>query len=65
MAAEQYRPAPLDDTAVRDIRSLEDDLGRVVVALQPPKTPAALSDDDLARLQEVEQRLGVVIVAYE
>ncbi|MCG8588390.1 MAG: hypothetical protein MJE66_03795 [Proteobacteria bacterium] len=60
-----YHVAPLDESKLADVQALERQLGRVVVALEPDRTPAALSEDDLARLREAEARLGIVLVAYE
>ena len=59
-----YHPAPLDAAALDSIHSLEADLGKVVVALEPDR-PAALTEAEVHRLRSMEERLGVVIVAYE
>ncbi|MDJ0848826.1 MAG: hypothetical protein QNK04_10645 [Myxococcota bacterium] len=61
----QYHPANLDEAGLETLRGLESDIGAVAVALEAQAPPADLSDEQVARLKEVEQRLGVVIVAYD
>ncbi|GJL82375.1 MAG: hypothetical protein DHS20C01_20090 [marine bacterium B5-7] len=58
-------PAPLDTTALNEIKHLEEEIGSVVVALEPMPAYANLDNDQLQRLRETEQRLGVVMVAYD
>ncbi len=65
MAFTNYHCAPVTESGVEEIHSLESDLGKVVLALKPHAPIARLSKTQVARLTEVEQRLGVVIVAYE
>ena len=63
--ASRFQPARLDDSALNEVKSLEDDLGKVVVALERSATVAELSPDELDRVKGAEDRLGVVIVAYD
>lgn len=65
MALMNFHCAPLTESGVEEIHSLESDLGKVVLALKPGAPIARLSKEQLARLTDLEQRLGVVIVAYE
>ncbi len=58
-------PARLDDAALDELRHLEEEMGTVLVALNPAPTLAELSDDKLERLRQAESRLGVVMVAYD
>ncbi len=61
----KYHPSNLADDALDEVRSLEAELGKVVVALEPDIPPAELSDEQVARIQAVEKKLGVVIVALD
>lgn len=64
MTAPELRPATLDDTALDDVRRLEDRLGSPVVAYEADSPFAALSADQLAEIQRVESTLGVRLLAY-
>jgi hypothetical protein len=64
MTAPELRPAALDDTALDDVRRLEQTLGIPVVAYEPESPFAALSADQLAEVQRVESTLGVRLLAY-
>ncbi len=57
-------PAKLDDTTLEEIRNLEKEMDTVLVALDPVPSLADLSQADLEKLRQAEQRLGVVMVAY-
>ena len=65
MTFTNYHPAHLGESRLRTVQSLESNLGKVVVALQPDAPTARLTGNELTNLKEIEQRLGVVIVAYE
>lgn len=62
---EKYHPATLVDERLDEVRSLEAELGKVVVALEPDAPVAELSEEQVARVQALEEKLGVVIVAYD
>lgn len=62
---DHYHPSNLGDQGLNEVKSLEAELGKVVVALEPDIPPAELDDEQLARIQAVEKKLGVVIVAYD
>lgn len=47
-----------------EVRALEEEVGRWIVALEPAR-PSELSEDQLKRLQKVEMELGVILLAYE
>ncbi len=63
--ARNLNPARLDDSTLAEIRNLENEMGKVLVALDPVPGYAELSAEQLQKLRDVEQRLGVVMVAYE
>lgn len=54
-----------DARPIEKIRALEQDLGAVVLVLEPAYRPAVLTNDQLKRLAELEQELQVALVAYE
>jgi hypothetical protein len=64
MTASDLRPAALDDSAMTELRRLEDRLGTPVVAYEAESPYAALSDDQLAEVQRAESTLGVRLIAY-
>lgn len=64
MTAPELRPAALDDTALDDVRRLEEQLGTPVVAYETRSPFAALSADQLEEVKRVESSLGVRLLAY-
>lgn len=61
----QYRPAEIDDAKVEEIRNLESELGKTVVAVESEPEPASMTPAQLDRLKQAEEGMGVVLVAYE
>lgn len=57
--------ANLKPEAVEKLKSLEAELGKVVVAYDQPKRPATLTENQVHRLQQLEVELGVCLLAYE
>ena len=57
--------AQLDEAKLARLRALENELGTVIVALEPQHPLAALSDAQLNRLRALEQEMGVVLLVYE
>jgi nitrate reductase NapAB chaperone NapD len=55
----------LDDTAVAEIQALEQETGKLILAYYTPPVPADLSQEQLEKLQNIENRLCVRLVAYE
>jgi hypothetical protein len=64
MSSPNLRPADLADDAIARINSLEERLGGTVVAYAAESPYAALTEAQLADLQQAEQELGVRLVAY-
>jgi hypothetical protein len=54
----------LDKSALQALQSLEQEFDLTMVAVEQDPQPAHLTDDQLARLKELESKLGVSIVAY-
>ncbi len=63
--ASQYHPAQISDQELEVIQTLEDDIDKVIVAVEPEPKFAELSESELANLQQAEKKLGVVMLAYE
>jgi hypothetical protein len=47
------------------LRALENELGKMVVAVEPQTTVADLSRDELTRLQQAEREMGLILLAYD
>ncbi|MCC6555149.1 MAG: hypothetical protein IT372_19465 [Polyangiaceae bacterium] len=54
-----------DPQKIEKIRALEQDLGGIVVVLEPKLELAKLSKEQMDRLRAVERDLSVVLVAYD
>ena len=65
MANSSYAPASLDDSKLECLQGLEDQLGKVLVALEPRAPLAGLSEAELAKVKEAEEQLGVVLLAFD
>lgn len=61
----RFEPARLDEATTNRIRSLEEDLQCLVVALEVKAPYAKLSHDQCKKLQHIEGELGVSLVAYQ
>ena len=57
-------PAAISDEQIEKIRSLESEIGKVLLAVEKPKQFANLSEDQLKELKKTEDSLGCVVVAY-
>jgi len=56
--------SPLDPDGVAELQALERETGRTLLAFSAlPVVSDELGDDELARIRELEQRLGVMLVA--
>ena len=62
--ASQYKPATISDNDLEQIKSLEKGLDKVIVAVEQKQSFAELSDAELSELQKAEEKLGVVMLAY-
>ncbi len=55
----------LDEQRLAKLKALEQELGTVVVAVEPQTQVAELPPDKLRRLQEAEKEMGVILLAYK
>ncbi len=60
----KIRIAKLDEPTLDKIRVMEEELGAPILALEPYLPAAALTPDQVARLQQLEKELGVILLAY-
>lgn len=58
-----YVWANLDTEGRKTVQTLEDKLGKRILAIYPDFVPAEISDDELRQIQEVEKKLKVDLVA--
>ena len=63
--ASKYQPANISDQELDQIKDLEQDMEKVIVAVEPKPQFARLSENELTDLQQAEKKLGVVMLAYE
>ena len=64
MSLENFHVASIEAPALEELQSLGQELGVVLVAVEPDPQPATLDAEQLARLQALEQRMGKVVLAY-
>ena len=55
----------LDEEAVGEIQSLEQETGKRILAFYSPPIAADLSNEQLTKLKKLEERLCVRLVAYD
>lgn len=65
MASTHYYPAHLTREQLESLLTLERELGKTVVALQPDSQVSRLDETELDRVKRMEDALGVVLVAYD
>jgi hypothetical protein len=57
--------ANLDEAGIKRIRQMEESFGTLIVALEPHVPLAGLTEEQVLKLQALEQDLGVVLIAYQ
>lgn len=56
--------ARLDNDTIEAVKSLEKDIGKTILAYSCGEAnPAALQDEELNKIKEVETKLGLALVA--
>lgn len=61
----QWKFANLDEQAVKRVKAIEEELGMVVLVMEPHYPAAQLTDDQVQRLQQLEDELGVLLLALK
>lgn len=65
MSSPMLQAAQLDERSLARVRTMESELGSVIVAYHVETPFSHLSEEQLRRLEELEQALGVVLLAYK
>jgi len=65
MSAARMKIANLDEASLARIQIMEEQMGTLILALEPHHPLAKLDESQIKRLQELEQELGVVLLAYQ
>ena len=65
MSAARMKIANLDEASLTRIKLMEEQMGTLILALEPHHPLAKLDEAQIKRLQELEQELGVVLLAYQ
>ena len=55
----------VDEKGVKEIRALEKDIGKRLLAFYTPPEAAPLTQDEKKKIEDLEKKLCVRIVAYE
>lgn len=55
----------IDEKGVTEIQALEKELGKLIMAYPTPPAPAALPAEQKAKVEALEKKLCVRLVAYE
>lgn len=59
-----YPIRKLDEASLSKLREMERKLGCCIVAIDPPQEPAILSRGDLKKLQNLEEDMNAILLAY-
>lgn len=65
MTVKRMRIANLDEKSLKRVQQMEEQMGTLIIALEPHIPLAELSDDQVKRLNSLEEELGVVLIAYQ
>ena len=55
----------VDEAGVEQIKALEKDLGKTLLAYYTPPNPAKISSAQLKKIKDLEKKLCVLMVAYD
>ena len=65
MKSPRMKYANLDERGLEKVRTLEEQMGSLVLVMEQQYPIAKLSDRQLERIQELEKDLGVILIAYQ
>lgn len=65
MTARRMKIANLHEADLHKVHQLEEQMGTLIIALEPQIPLAELSESQLEMLNSLENELGVVLVAYQ
>lgn len=60
----ELEPARISDDEIEKIKNLEQEMGKVLLAVEKPRRIANLTESQLQALKKAEESLGCVVVAY-
>ena len=60
-----YQIARLDNDQLHRIYRLEEELDLCVIAMEPGLELAQLNDEQLAKVQQAENEMGVTLIVYK
>ena len=65
MTAKRMKIANLDEADLRKVQQLEEQMGTLIIALEPQIPLAELNEAQLEMLNSLENDLDVVLIAYQ
>ena len=65
MKARRMKIADLQEADLHKVQQLEEQMGTLIIALEPQIPLAELSEAQLELLNSLESELGVVLIAYQ
>jgi len=65
MARPRMKFANLDDDGLKKLTALEEQMGTLILAVEPVYPLAKLSDEQIERIQALEEELNVVLLAFQ
>jgi hypothetical protein len=65
MVNRRMKIADLDEASLKRIQQMEEAMGTLILALEPQIPLAELTDEQVEKLNVLEQELGVVLIAYQ
>ncbi len=64
MVKRRMTVAKLSEKELARVQAMEEQLGALVVALEPQYKMASLEEEQLDQLRELEESMGVILLAY-
>jgi hypothetical protein len=65
MTTRRMKIANLDDAGLEKLQRMEEAYGTLILALEPHYPLAELSEEQVNTLSQLEEELGVVLIAYQ
>ena len=65
MTARRMKIADLGEADLQKVQQMEEQMGTLIIALEPQVPLAELSESQVEMLSSLEGELGVVLIAYQ
>ena len=65
MTRPRMKFANLDDDGLKKLTALEEQMGTLILAVEPVYPLAQLSEEQIKRVQALEEELNVVLLAFQ